>query len=437
MSPPDNPWDTGGELASHAGETGDTAWDTGLGDETLPDMTALVPPQGSVPWEATPEGFTALPAKFLEWFYGSTAAAGVPLAATGHALVCAKDLNIDDVIEILETLYNMTDDGARVEMSDPCQIRRMAKVGNCVARRYLGISFGPDLQDFWLDGKAATAGNLHQEVFQFPPDNRGSATSVSYYPMDTGWFFGRVGDKVESAVAEVQVISLWEGVRDRLRAPDGAVFPIEMGFSSKSDVSPLLTQAVVGKGPSTLHSTGVDWLYPEEFAVVFKHAVQEPNELNREFADEELFLAGGMTVTSEVEVRATPGSVIIDEEEFDGWTVTLESWRLRVSDRIDFHGTEDGKKEQLIPLGPVQIVLPDQLFVDLKSNGCPGKPTPVDFDVITDTWHELSPGVLKRQSLFVLAQPYQADTGNAFSGAATSFDFWDAESGQGVSLLDL
>ena len=152
-------------------------------------------------------------------------------------------------------------DDATVDLSDPCQILRTAKVGSCVVRRYLQISFAPDVLDFWLDGKAADPSNLQQEVFRFPPDERGIPTVVSFYPMDTAWFFGRVGTKVQDRLVEAQAASLWEGVRDRLREPVGTLFPKESTIS-KGSVSPLREAVPLAPAPSTLPATGGDWIYP-------------------------------------------------------------------------------------------------------------------------------------------------------------------------------
>ncbi len=431
MSAPDNPWDSGGELAPHAGDPGGT-WDTGIGDDVVPDVTALVPPDNWANWGPTPDDIDLGIFTPLEWLVRQASAIGIPFGATLHAIACSKGMKIFDFIEVMDTLFKYVQGNDRVDMADPCQILRMAKIGNCVARRYLGISFGPDLQDFWLDGKAANATNLRQESFQFPPDQRGSVTSLSFYPMDTGWFFGRVGAKVEPAIIETQQISLWQGVLERLRAP-ADVFPKDHGISGKADLSPLREQVPVGTGPSTLHSTGVDWLYPDEIVITFKHSGQNANAGKNEFVDMELFLAGGMTVTSEVEISATAATMNIDGAAVDGWIVTMENWHVRISDRIDFHSS----KSQSIPLGPVDLELPDQIFIDLQTQGCPGSPVPVDFDIISDAWHTIPASGLNRQSLFITHETYTADPGNAFGGSPEAFDYFDPLTGAGVTLLDL
>ena len=439
MSPPapDNPWDSGGDLASHAGDTGgDTAWDTGLADETVPDVTALIPTEGWASWSTTLDDFDLGILDVYEYLAGKAASIGWPFAAFGHALACAKGMRVADFVEVMDTLYKLTQKEERIDMSDPCQIRRMAKIGNCVVRRYYGISFGPDLQDFWLDGKAKDEFNLTWETFQFPPDARGNPRVVAYYPMDTGWFFGRVGSKVEKAMADSQELSFWEGVRDRLRAPVDKIFPVDSGFSGK-DVSPLRTQVPVGTGPSTFHTTGVDWIYPGETVVTFKHPSQDYNEADRQFGDAELFLAGGMTVISEVQARAIEDVIQIDETELEGWTVMIESWQIRISDRVDYHGKEEDDKSLGIPLGPVVLELPDQLFLDLQSKECPGEPKPVDFDVVSDAWHQLPFGALDRLTLFIPKETYKTTVDNAFGGTGDSFDFLDPATGQGIKLLDI
>lgn len=433
MSDPDpnNPWDTGGDLAPASEEGG--GWGIELPGGVVPDISALLPPDDWVNWGPTADDIDMGVLGALEAIIGLAAWVGIPFAATMHAIACAKGMKVGDAYEVLETLVKYAGGEDKIDMTDPCQIRRLAKIGNCVARRFLGISFGPDLQDFWLDGLAGNPANLSQETFQFPPDARGTPATLAFYPMDTAWFFGRVGSQVEAAVADAQAMTLWRGIMERLRAPAETVFPKETGVIAKEDISPLRAAAAVGRGPSTLHTTGRDWIYPDEIAVTFKHSGQTVNTSNREFVDAELFLAGGMTVTSEVEVNAVAGSLMIDGEEIQGWTVTIVSWRLRISDRIDYHAN----KTQSIPLGPVDLELPDQLFLDLQSQGCPGEPVPVDFDVVSDAWHQLSLSSYSKDVLFVAAEPYQKAPTSAFAGEPESFDFFDPATGEGVKLLSL
>lgn len=435
MSGPESPWDA--DPWSSAED--DEDWRSDLAEEAVPDITALLPPNWPdeyTSWIPSPESVEIpILQDLYEWQLDLLARFGIPLAATTYALLCAKGMKKSDWQEVSRAMESYLEGDDKVVLTDPCQILRLARIGVCVARRYLRISFGPDLFDFWLDGKAADPANLSRETLQMPPDDRGIPTTVSFYPMDTSWFFGRVGTKVENALVFVQEPSLWQGVLDRLRAPADTVFPEERALSAE-DVSPLRAQVPVGPGPSTLHTAGFDWIYPAEMAVVFKHEGQTVGDPVREIVDPELFLLGGMTVTSEVEVQAVAGELSVGGETVDGWTVTVLSWRVRVSDRIDFHGKETGDKSQGIPLGPVDLELPDQLFVDLQSQGCPGTPTPVDFDVVSDAWHEVPPGLLSRPSLFVSLETVQVGEENPFGGAPEAFDFFDPATGEGVSLHD-
>jgi hypothetical protein len=424
----DNPWDTGGWT---------TAGDSGAADETVPDITALVPETGADPWAnwgPTGEdldflGLTRLP----EWAAGKFGELGVPIAIVEYAAFCAKGLKVNDYWKVLETLYGWLGGDSKVDVTDPCQILRTAKIGSCVARRYLQISFGPDLQDFWLDGKAADPANLREETFQFPPDERGIPTAVSYYPMDTAWFFGRVGTQVENWLVGAQQVSLWEGVRDRLREPAGTIFPKGDSGFGEQDISPLRAAVPLAPGPSTLHTTGVDWIYPKETTVVFKYAGQAVGPSGQEIVDEELFLIGGMTVTSEVEVEVKPGTLRVGEADVDGWTATAAAWRVRISDRWDYNPGDT----QGIPLGPVDLEIPDDAFLLLQKQGCPPAPTPTDFNVISDDWHDVPLSLLGHPSLFVSLEPHAEGESGPFGGPPASFDFWDPQTGKGISAVDL
>lgn len=428
-----NPWQEDGALGSSA--TDETALqDTGVSVDPLPDISALLPPESLTPevsWAPTlgelfPEGF-----ENLHKFGAVVDGLGLPGAFIPLTVACAADMQYEDLVEIIETIiaYNLGDNV--IEMDDPCQIRRMASIGTCVARRGLGISFVPDLQEFWLDGKAADPANLRTEQVQFPPDARGIPTDISYYPMGATWFFGRVGNEVETWTAGAQEAFVWHGIRDRVRAAPDAVFPSAAASANDGDVTFLRDQVTIGAGPSTLHTTGRDWLYPKETWVRFKHWLQGVNDSGQEIIDQELFMAGGMSITSEVEVSAEPATLRVGDTDIAGWTARILSWRIRVADRIDYEPGET----QFLPMGTGSLELPDDLFLELQNNGCPGFPTPVDFDIVSDAWHDMPLGRLVHDELFIASQPYADATGSAFGGDAESYDYFDPATQSGVNLV--
>lgn len=317
-----------------------------------------------------------------------------------------------DIMAQITRLF--TETNPLIVVSSPCTIYRFGRFVSCVLM-FFQSDTASRVMDFWIDGMASDPANLTQEVLQFPPDARGIPTTVSFYPLDVSEFITPHFARIEQQVYADGITVLWGAVVARLRATQSTDFPTSSGT--------ILADAVrVGQAPSPFSGateTANDFIYFSRTRVRYMTTAEGANAGTLSAPDPDtgvqtgeiqcvdaaLYFFGGMTLTSEVEVSVEPHTMTIDGISRSGWLATIESWRVRLSDRIDFNPGQ--VQEITTPNGRFEIR--DDMFYSLKDQPCPGHPAPVDYYAMADTWVTL-PLTGYKASAFIPTTPITVGT---------------------------
>ena len=265
-------------------------------------------------------------------------------------------------------------------MPDPCTTYRVAKFAACLLKVATGGNRGAEALTFWIDGRARDPAAMTFETFTLPNDARGIETVVGYKQEQNALFVEPHRDRIIAWLARECTEALWEGIRERLKAPPTQVFPAD------PDNFVIANTVPVGQGPSPLSGligtqTATDTIYPPSTHMRFR--AQPDGAETNELLDNGLFYFGGVTIVSEVTVTATAGA--FSAGGVPTWHVQLDSWRIRVWDRIDFNPND----VQPFLSGDLGFIIEDDMFLQLTTNPCPGKPEPMDFYAMTEGWYEL------------------------------------------------
>ena len=324
-------------------------------------------------------------------------------------------IDLEAIYDIMAQVTRVfTETNPLIDVSNPCTIYRFGRYVSCVLSFYQSDT-ASEVMDFWIDGMASDPANLTQEVLQFPPDTRGIPTTVSYYPLDVNEFITPHAARIEQQVYADGITVLWGAVVARLRATPSTEFPSSSGT--------ILADAVrVGQAPSPFSGatqaandfiyfsrTWVRYMTSAEGANAGTLSAQDPvtgvQSGEIQCVDAGLYFFGGMTLTSEVEVRVEPHTATVDGISRSGWLATIESWRVRLSDRIDFN---PGQVQQIVTSSG-RFEIRDDMFYSLKDQPCPGHPVPVDYYAMAATWFTL-PLVGYKTSAFIPTTPITVGT---------------------------
>jgi hypothetical protein len=108
--------------------------------------------------------------------------------------------------------------------------------------------------------------------------------------------------------------------------------------------------------------------------------------------DPEFYILGTCGLLSEMGVRAASGTFAdpVSGTNMPGWTVTIETWRVRFWDYFDFH-TGTGLR---VPLGGGELFVPDELFTRIRSGfDCSRhgikRVVPGNYLLMSDSWIDI------------------------------------------------